>query len=422
MNYLERSWPTRLVAGWLLCAWLAPLSAGEPEALGASEASLLDYAESHSPQLAVMALEYEAARARADAVGRFEDPTVEIELRDIERNAFSLSPSAAGSTRYLVSQSLPFFGKRDLEQRIARSEAERAGALRIDTRRDVRQRIGAAYASYWSAGRSLQVLSELAQTLDALEALARARYASGLAPQQDVLKAAVERSELARRRSTFEAMQLESSAAINAALARAPDAALAPPRSPPPAATLPSLEELHQRLRSEHPALAAERATVDSARLSEQLIHRGRYPDLTLGVAPIQRGSALEAWDVMLGFTLPLQVGRRRAQERAAHFTQLAAEARRNALETDLAGSLGASWARWQAAEHQRKLLRDTLLPLAQANYRSAVASYQLGSVDFTTLLEALREWRGSELDLIEMELDARLGVLQIERLAGGPP
>jgi outer membrane protein TolC len=418
--------------GALLVAMLAPANAAEPAALdasepgaselGASEGSLLAYAEAHSPELAAMSFERDAAEARAASAGRFDDPMFELELQDIDSDSFSLSPSAAGSTRYLVSQSLPFWGKRGLRREVARSEALRASKLRDDAALTLRLRIGERYAQLWYATRTLETLDELSQTLQALEALAQARYASGLVPQQDAIKVAVERTELARRRLDLEGLQARSAASVNALLARPVDAALATPRAPPPVRRVDDLATLQTRLRDVHPALAAQHASEQSAALTERLVRRNRYPDFVLGVAPIQMDRSLEAWDVMLGFNLPLQRGRRRAEEREAQLMHRAAEARTAALTTELTGMLGEAWAQWRSAQRQTGLLRDTLLPLAEASYRSALESYQVAAVDFTTLLEALRQRTASRLDLLEAELEMRMRALEIERLAGATP
>jgi len=43
---------------------------------------------------------------------------------------------------------------------------------------------------------------------------------------------------------------------------------------------------------------------------------KGRYPTLTLGVAPTQFQNDFKTWDLMLELNIPLWQGTRRAQER----------------------------------------------------------------------------------------------------------
>jgi outer membrane protein TolC len=411
MKYSSQFFARRLACSGLCTLLTVPLAQAAAAELGASEASLIEYAEANSPDLAAARLDYQAAQARAEASGRLPDPEVEIELRDISQ--------ATRSTRYIFRQALPFPGKRALERRIAATDISRNAALRDSAGRTLRQRIRENYARYWYAVRATEVLQARESLLASMESLARSRYRAGLAPQQDLLRAAIERNEAARQRLPLETQQLQAVAVLNAALGRPPDAALAKPQEPPHDSSLPDLATLQHRLGESHPAILAEQATAESAKLTAEQVRRGRYPDFMLGVAPIQTGGSFDAWDVMLGFTLPLQRSRRHAEERAALFTQKAATARRDALQSELAGALADDWAQHRAALRQAAQLRDTLLPLADTNYRSALANYGQGRADLATVLAALAQQSSLQLDLIASQLEARLRALDIEALAG---
>ncbi len=413
MKYSSQFLARRLACSGLCTLLTLALAQAAAAELGASEASLIEYAEANSPELAAARLDYQAAQARAEASGRLPDPEVEIELRDISQDT--------RSTRYIFRQALPFPGKRALAKRIAATDISRNAALRDSAGRTLRQRIRENYARYWFAVRATEVLQARESLLASMESLAQSRYRAGLAPQQDLLKAAIERNEASRQRLPLETQQLQAIAVLNAALGRPSGAALAKPQEPPHDSSLPDLATLQHRLGESHPAILAEQATAESAKLTAEQVRRGRYPDFMLGVAPIQTGGSFDAWDVMLGFTLPLQRSRRHAEERAALFTQKAATARRDALQSDLAGALADDWAQHRAALRQAAQLRDTLLPLADANYRSALANYGQGRADLATVLAALAQQSSLQLDLIASQLEARLRALDIEALAGDP-
>jgi outer membrane protein TolC len=121
----------------------------------------------------------------------------------------------------------------------------------------------------------------------------------------------------------------------------------------------------------------------------------------------------------MFSFNLPLQGTRRHAEERAADLSRRAASARRDAMETELAGALADSWTQHQLALRQSTLLQDGLLPLAEANFRSALTSYGLGRSELATVLDALRQQNNLQMDLLASQLEARLRALDIEALTG---
>lgn len=50
---------------------------------------------------------------------------------------------------------------------------------------------------------------------------------------------------------------------------------------------------------------------------------------------------------------------------------------------------------------------------------QSALAGYETGKVDFTSLLEAQRQTRRARLDLLKTQVDAQMRAAEIERILG---
>lgn len=390
------------------------------DAPGASVASLHAWLLANNPDLRAMTIEAEAATARIQPAGALPDPMAVIELRDIDADRPRVLPSQTGSTFYQVRQRIPLWGKRGLARDAATADAESAGYRRDARARELLATAETAYVSYWHAGASTEALAGVIDVLGDLQRLTTTRYESGLAPQQDALKSQVERTALARERIERVALRREAAAMLNAVLARAPEAPLAEP------ATEPEIDIPTDLLATfavdRHPAVGAEAAALAAAEERRKLAYRNRYPDLTVGIAPIQVGSRLEAWELMFEVEIPFQQRTRRNQEREAVLMRDAAQARRDAAVAELNGRFGEAHARWIGAQEQRALIEHTLLPQAEANYRSALASYQVGAVDFTTLLEALRERRQTELTRLDVIRDALLAAAELRSLTGVTP
>ena len=77
------------------------------------------------------------------------------------------------------------------------------------------------------------------------------------------------------------------------------------------------------------------------------------------------------------------------------------------------------AWERWTSATEQRRLIEKTLLPQSEANFKSAMVSYQVGQVDFATLLDALRQWQGADLARVDATRDELLGAANLRALNG---
>ena len=413
----------RAAALLLTGAALSAQAAGHAsEAPGAELAPLLEMAERNNPELRGMGWEADAAKERVQPAGALPDPMFAFELRDIGvgNPSLNLSPSQVGSTRYQVRQTFPLWGKRDLKESVAAAEAEGAGSRVRALRLDLRARVKAAFAQYYAADRAWRINEELGSVLAGLAEIARARYATGLAPQQDAIRAQSERTMLATELAALEAERHHAIARLNVALGRAAEAPLAPPKSLP---ALPAKAadpaRLRENLVARNPQLAGAAAQIAAAARNEELVAKNRYPDLTVGVAPIQAGTRFNNWDLMLEINIPFQQESRRAQEREAAALRRAAEARREAMANDLLGELGQSWMSFDAAIRQLSILRDALLPQAQITFESALASYQNGKVDFATLLDAQRQIRRARLDIVKAEAESRMRLADIERLMG---
>jgi outer membrane protein TolC len=398
------------------------LSAATP--LGADVDSLLSYARQRNPELASMRAEARAAQERVYPAGALADPMFTTELRDITNggeSSASLLPSRVGSTRYIVSQALPWWGKRDLRRDVASAAALEAQGRATSTWNEIAMRVKSAHASRFQLHRTLHLTEEVDALLQRLEAVARARYANGLAPQADVIRVQTERTMVQSELLQLRAETRTAQAQINALLTRRPDEPLAEParlRPLPPDSVL-KFGELSERLRAANPDLAIEAARVQGAERNRDLTYRNRYPDFTLSVAPIQSRNRIADWELMFEVNIPLQQTSRRHQEREAEAMVEAANSRQSAVLQRSIGELGSRVAALQAARETEALVTSSLLPQAQATLESALAAYETGRVDFATLLDAQRQLRLARVAAIKAQADARMRLAEIERLIG---
>jgi outer membrane protein TolC len=411
--------PARLVCALLLL----PLVAGaQTRAPGASVDDLLAWARSHNPELAAQRLEAEAAAERIEPAGALPDPSFRAELRDItrggEQNA-TLSPSRVGSTRYVLSQPLPFWGKRGLKEEIARAGADEAGSRFDAAWRDLAARLKGAYADYWRSYHSLLLTREISRDVDRLAAVGRQRYAQGQGSQADALRAETERSVLASEALQMEQELHHSQIAVNTLLARPSAAPLAEPEQLRPLPASLDYATLEQRLRQHNPQLAMADAQLHGAEKNRELTYRNRWPDLNLGVAPIQYGGSVREWELMLELNIPLQQSSRRAQEREAEKLLEAAQARRSAASNQVLADLASGLSSLDTARQNEQRIGDALLPQTELIYRSALAGYEVGRVDFATLLDSQRQLRRLRIDRLRLQAEQRQRLADIERLVG---
>lgn len=395
------------------------------QAPGARVEELLELARRQNPELAAMGFEAEAARERVQPAGALPDPMGRIELRDpgnqMGNGDFNLLPARVGSTKYTVTQTIPLWGKRDLKREVAEADATQALARRSGTWAELAAKVKAAFAQYYLVGQSLKITQELLRLAGSLEQLAQARYADGLVPQQDVVRAQVERTALRSELLVMETEHHHAAARLNALLRRPPAAPLAEPQAlrPLPAPAKLDYTALEARLAAANPQLAAQDAQVAAAEKNRELVTKNRYPDLTVGVSPIQTRNRVTEWELMFEVNIPLQQESRRAQEREAAAMASAARARKDAALNQISAELAESLSALDAARRLENLVATALLPQADLAFQAALAGYETGRLDFATLLEAQRQLRKAKLDRLKAQAEAQLRLAEIEKLLG---
>lgn len=389
---------------------------------GATVQELLDLARQRNAGLAAMSQETEAAQARVQPAGALPDPALRVELQDIDRANPNLLPGRVGATKYTLLQSLPLWGKRDLRREIAEAEARQAGGRRQALEAELAADIKTAFAQHYQAVRAATLTGELMQLLGDLERVAQVRYANGLAPQQDVIKAQTEQTALRGELIALETERHHARARLNTLLNRPAHAPLAEPRELRASPMSLDGAALEARFMQANPVLATQQAQIAAAEAGQRLVEKNRYPDLTVGISPIQRDSGVASWEAMFEINIPLQRETRRSQEREATAMAAAARLRFDALASQVGGELQESVAAFEAARAQEKLIANDLLPQAELTFQSALAGYRTGKVDFATLLDAQRQIRKARLDQLKARVEQEIRRAEIERLSGEEP
>ena len=404
----------------LFAGWLNPVVAAP---LGSDLAGLLSYAREHNPQLAASRYEAKAAAHRIQPAGALPDPVLRTELMDITNQGtskpVSILPSGVGNTRYLLMQAVPWYGRRDLQREVARAQALQADGQTAATWAELSGKIKATYAMYYFQSGSEKLAHETLALINQLEQVAQTRYANGLATQQEVIRAQIEKSGLQSDLVELENEKHHTSGRLNALLSRPATAELAEPQAPRIVADHLEYAALEAALRARNPQLQIAEAVSSEAQKNRDLTYSNRYPGFTLGVAPNQSGSTVRSWDLMVELNIPLQQESRRSQEHEAEAKLAASSARAQALQDQMLNELSESVAGFEAAKRTEALIDARMLPQAELSFQSAIAGYQNGKIDFSTLLDAHRQVLKARQQRIKAGFDAQLRIVDIERLTG---
>jgi len=401
-----------------------PGAATMPAPIGANVQELLQWADAHNPELAAVGYEVDAANARIVPAAALPDPTLRVTFLNIAGpdapDGVSQGAGDGNKTQYRLGQTFPWWGKRGLRQEIATAQMEQVKGRRQETVAAVHARIKSAYARYYQAAGLIDLNQEILHLLTDLEDVAKVRYAGGLTPQQDVIRAQVEKTMLSSELIDLDMERHHAMTSLNVAMGRQQSAPIAEPQSLPQIA--PGKVDgaaLEARIRRTNPLLAMQSAQVTAAEANRRLVEKNRYPDVTLMVAPTEYGGSIDSWEAMVEINIPIRLATRRAQESEAEALMAAASERQQAAEIEIAGNLEKLLAELDAAGKREHLIADTLLPQAELTLNSALAGYATGQVDFATLVDAQRAVKQAREGRLRAEVEQQLSIAEIESMVG---
>ena len=333
-----------------------------------------------------------AATARVGPVSRLPDPSLQLSTMNRDLPGFGLN-EVLGMNQLQVMQMIPLGGRighasRAAEAQARAAEAEVPGVLLMQRARAARM----FYALY-RLDSSIAVLEETRELIRRLELIAESMYRVGSGRQTDMLRAQVETARMTEEILRMEAMRVAEAARLNGMLDRPPAESVGRPVLPDLSVTLPGRDSLIALALVARPTLHAAAERVLAAEAEERRADREMWPDLVVGMSYGQRGmpegGTERMMSLMVGASVPIWAGSRQKQMR------LEAVAMKEMAEADLANAKAETRAQIVelVAELERvarltALYQGTVLPQAGATVRSALAAYQVGTVDFMTVLD----------------------------------
>lgn len=363
--------------------------------------------------------ELEAARARVRAgearpaiVSALADPMIAPSL---DHKPFTMSGADVSVT---FEQQIPLSGIRGHRRDSALAEVERLRAEADRASLDVGIEAANAYLMLQERRRTAALLNEqIAFARDVVHA-ATARYASGTAPQSDVLRAEVEVARLQALAAALVGEVRGAEAMLNTSLAR--DPALPVPELATLVLTqpVPSWSVLKTAVTG-RPELAAGRAEIARADADVQVMRDMYRPMATIRTGPAYSMTAGSGWMAMVGVSLPIWRGKLRAGVAEAQAMRAMADADLRAMTRMTEGQAAAALSQVQAARDRQIALSTDVLPRARMAIEPAVAGYAAGQLPLVSVIEAIQALWLVQSDLVAADTELGLAWARLGRAIG---
>lgn len=380
-----------------------------------------------SPRLRALREKEEAYARRAPQVSGLPDPRATFSLNNMPLNTFSFTQEPMTGKTVSLSQEFPFPGKLSTREQVARADQlvvqDELGDTQNEIIRDVKQ----AYYEIAYLREAIRIQEQSREVLRGLSRTVRTKYEVGRGSQQDIIKSDLEISRVGDKLLKLRELYAAAAEQLNALLLRQPQTVLPVDTLRPPGGAVPADTSLLQSAREHRPFL---KGVLDAARKAHEqkaLADLAWYPDFTLGVSYTQRDYSnatgmdfVDFGSVSLSINIPLNYGGKRssASDEAESLERMYTAQYESALQS-LQKMFGTSAATLLSIRDRLNLLETGLLPQASQALNASLAGYQVGEVDYLSVLDNQVKLFQIEDDVYRLRANYWKELANIEFLTG---
>lgn len=377
-----------------------------------------------NPEVMAAQKRYEASRQRPTQVSSLPDPMFSpgYSSNGNPLPGARLGVDPTSNIGFMVSQEIPFPGKRKLSGDMAVKESEAEWQQYQQVQLSVVSRLKQAYFRRAYAFAVVDVLNQNVNLLRQLLQITEARYSVGKAAQQDVFKAQTQTSILETKRIQLEREKRAREVEINSLLNRAPGSALGRPAALREIELPSGLQQLYASARENSPMLRRDEKMIQRAEVSVNMARKEYYPDVTLNGGYFNQGSMPAMYQFRADIKIPIYYFRK---QRAAVTEQSLnlAQSRRTYEVTNqgLHFRIQDDYLMAETASQLIKLYGQTVIPQARLALESSLTSYETGSVDFLSVFMNYVTVLEYQMNYNEELQNFYLALARLEEMTGRP-
>jgi cobalt-zinc-cadmium efflux system outer membrane protein len=384
---------------------------------------VIDAAIDAHPDIAIAELRHASASQRAPQEHGLPDPMISTGYSSVGKPypGAGLGSDPNAGLGLMVTQPIPYAGKRDARALVMQREAEAQRKQVEATRLALIARVKQAYYRLAAAYQLDEILVNDHELLSTLARVSEGRYAVGQAAQQDVIRAQTQVSLLALQRERVARERRTREGELNALMNRGPDAPVARPVDLSPVPLDRTLTALMDLAVARSPMLGRDQLLASRSEAAVDVARRDLKPDFAVSAGYTYMGSMPDMFEFRVDVVVPLQKGRRRA---AIAERQLTLEADRRSIDSTrlaLQGRLQEDYQLAATAQQLAVLYRDAVLPQARLALESSINSYQTGAVDFLSVLTNFGSVLEYEMSYLEQLADLHVALSRLEEMAAVP-
>jgi outer membrane protein TolC len=344
----------------------------------------------NNPEIRAARFRFEAATKRPSQAGTLPEPKASYTNLGVGHPLSRLNGSDFAIHGFGISQELPFPGKLGLASEEAKREAEAEQQNYRVVVLDVTARLKVAYFEWLAVQKAIDVTLKNGDLLSRFEEIARNRYTVGKGLQPDVLKAQFEVSSLEQQLAMLDEKRQRAEAEI-AALLAVPSIALSAPAEIQPSSLSMSLDEL-LKATNESPRVKAEQKMIDARAVGINRSLKDFRPDFGVNLQWQHTGGNFPDYYVAsVEVKIPIYYARKQRYALEESQSRLS-EAKQNyrTAQQQAVYQVKDQYLVIQSSERILNLYKTTLIPQASLTVDSSASAYEVGSIDFLSLVTNL--------------------------------
>lgn len=422
----------------LLLLWNEQVFAQQPHSVAASNVSdvkvksaatapillndLVAVALEQNPEIKAMQRSFDMMRARVPQAKALPEPMLSYGYAgNAPLPPFDIQKGDPASARTLsFTQELPFPGKLAIKGKMANVAAEAEWWNYEQVRLNVVAEVKDAYYDLYFTHKAIETITKNKELLEKFAKIAEASYSVGKGIQQDVLKAQVEVSKLVEQLTVLEQREQTAEARLNSLLFRELETPVGKPEEIKPRDFTYNLTDLREMALTNYPLLKAQRRRIDREQYGVELAQKDFYPDFNVGFTYFNRPGLPEMYAVNVGVKIPLYFWQKQRPAVAEAAASTATEKQRlENTSTLLFFRIKDKYLAATTAQRLVKLYGTTIIPQSSLSLESAISGYEVGKVDFLTLLDNLVTLLNYELSYYEQLSNVEKSIAALEPFVG---
>jgi outer membrane protein, heavy metal efflux system len=396
---------------------------GKPQEDRVQLRGLIEQGLSRNPEIKSMERSVDMTRARIPQAKALPEPMLSVGYMGniVPIPPFDIQKDDPSSGRSLsLSQEIPLWGKRQIKGKIATMDAESEWWAYEQTRLNVVGEIKDAYFELFYVDKAIEIVKRNKDLLGKFARIAEARYAVGKGIQQDVLKAQVEISKLIEQAAVLEQRRQLAEGRLNSLIYRDVESPIARTEEIKAQPFPFSLGEMKELAQANYPLLKAQKRKINRQQYALELAGKEFYPDISVSFNYQNRPAMPDMYGLMIGVKLPIFPGQRQRPALAEAAAAKAMEEKRlQNIISSVSYKVQEKYLAAKTAEKLVSLYGTTIIPQSSLSMESAIAGYEVGSIDFLTLLDNLMTLLNYELNYYEQVSNGEKAVAALEPLVG---